>query len=137
VKVAYLVSRFPKLSETFIVDEILALERRGVGIELFSLVRQRERVVHPEAHELARRCHVAAPLSPWLWLAQLAWLTRAQQEFRQALESSPEDWDAKFNYELAGRLAAQLRTAPKREPSTILKLLRPQKESRPDARRIG
>jgi len=68
---------------------------------------------------------------------QLAWLTRAQQEFRQALESSPEDWDAKFNYELAGRLAAQLRTAPKREPSTILKLLRPQKESRPDARRIG
>ena len=68
---------------------------------------------------------------------QLAWLTRAQQEFRQALESSPEDWDAKFNYELAGRLAAQLRTAPKREPKTILKLLRPQKESRPDARRIG
>ena len=40
VKVAYLVSRFPKLSETFIVDEILALERRGVEVELYSLARQ-------------------------------------------------------------------------------------------------
>jgi len=77
VKVAYLVSRFPKVSETFIVDEILALERRGVSVELFALVRQREAVSHPEAAPLTRRCQVASLATPGLWLAQLTWLVRS------------------------------------------------------------
>jgi colanic acid/amylovoran biosynthesis glycosyltransferase len=77
VRVAYLVSRFPKLSETFIVDEILALERLGVEVALYSLARTREPVAHPEARALAHRCRIASPLAPALWLAQLAWLARA------------------------------------------------------------
>jgi len=77
VKIAYLVSRFPKLSETFIVDEILALERRGVEIELFALLREDGPVLQPEAEALRHRCHVASPLSPLLGLAQLLWLARA------------------------------------------------------------
>jgi glycosyltransferase involved in cell wall biosynthesis len=40
-------------------------------------VRERERVSHPEAEALARRCRIASPLSPALWLAQLSWLARA------------------------------------------------------------
>src|SRR5258706_7297657 len=31
--------------------------------------------------------------------AALTWLTRAKEEFRRTLESDPDDWDAKFNYE--------------------------------------
>jgi glycosyltransferase involved in cell wall biosynthesis len=77
VRVAYLVSRFPKLSETFILDEILALERRGLEVELFSLVRHREPVSHPETEPLMKRCTIASPLSPSLWLAQVVWLARA------------------------------------------------------------
>ena len=37
--VIYLVRSWPRLSQTFIVDEVLALERRGVDLALFSLVR--------------------------------------------------------------------------------------------------
>lgn len=77
MKVAYLVSRFPKLSETFIVDEILALERLGVEVALYSLAPTHEPVVQAEARDLAQRCRIASPLSPKLWLAQLAWLVRA------------------------------------------------------------
>jgi glycosyltransferase involved in cell wall biosynthesis len=77
VRIAYLVSRFPKLSETFIADEILALERRGFEVELFALVRQRERVSHRDVEPLAERCRVASPASPGLWLAQASWLARA------------------------------------------------------------
>jgi glycosyltransferase involved in cell wall biosynthesis len=77
VRVAYLVSRFPKLSETFILDEILALERRGVAVELFSLLREREPVAHPEAERLAQRCTVVSAGSPLPWFAQLVWLARA------------------------------------------------------------
>ncbi len=37
LKVAYLVKRYPRYSETFIVNEILAHERAGLSIEIFSL----------------------------------------------------------------------------------------------------
>jgi colanic acid/amylovoran biosynthesis glycosyltransferase len=36
-KVAYVVKRYPRYSETFIVNEILELEKQGVEIEIFSL----------------------------------------------------------------------------------------------------
>lgn len=36
-RVGYVLKRYPRYSETFIVNEILALERRGVEIEIFSL----------------------------------------------------------------------------------------------------
>jgi len=77
VKVAYLVSRFPKVSETFILDEILALERRGFEVELFAFVRERSATAHPEAEQLTARCRVASRLSPALWIAPLFWLVRA------------------------------------------------------------
>ena len=48
-KVAYLVSRFPKLTETFVVYELLALEAMGVAVELYPLLRTRQRLTHPEA----------------------------------------------------------------------------------------
>jgi len=42
VRVAYLVSRFPKISETFILSEMLELEQRGIQIELFPIMREWE-----------------------------------------------------------------------------------------------
>src|SRR4051795_10791622 len=38
-KVAYLMSRFPKITETFILYEILELEQLGMQIEVFPLIR--------------------------------------------------------------------------------------------------
>jgi len=37
LKVGYVTKRYPRFSETFIVNEILALEAAGLGIEIFSL----------------------------------------------------------------------------------------------------
>jgi colanic acid/amylovoran biosynthesis glycosyltransferase len=75
-RVAYLVSRFPKLTETFILYEILELERRGVRVELFPLIREREPVAHPEARELVERAHYSRPWEPEVLAAQLYWLLR-------------------------------------------------------------
>ncbi len=36
-KIAYVVKRYPRFSETFIVNEILAHEKAGLGIDIFSL----------------------------------------------------------------------------------------------------
>ena len=67
-KVAYLVSRFPKITETFILFELLALERQGARVELYPLQRERASVAHPEAEPLVRRAH----FTPWLSPAMLA-----------------------------------------------------------------
>ncbi|MFQ5638058.1 MAG: glycosyltransferase [bacterium] len=57
VKVAYTMSRFPKLTETFILYEILALEKMGLEVELFPLLRERQSVVHQEAEKMLTRAH--------------------------------------------------------------------------------
>ncbi len=52
MRIAYVVSLFPKLSETFILREIVELRRRGHEITIVSLKRRREAVAHAEAEAL-------------------------------------------------------------------------------------
>lgn len=47
-RVIYLVRSWPRLSQTFIINEVLALERRGLRLNIFSLVRSGEQVVQPQ-----------------------------------------------------------------------------------------
>ena len=47
-RIAYVVSRFPKLTETFIYHEILEMQRRGVHVQLYPLLRHVEPVTQPE-----------------------------------------------------------------------------------------
>jgi colanic acid/amylovoran biosynthesis glycosyltransferase len=47
-KIAYLMSRFPHLPETFILREMIELERQGWQIALYPLIRQEIAVIHPE-----------------------------------------------------------------------------------------
>jgi glycosyltransferase involved in cell wall biosynthesis len=56
-------SRFPKLTETFVLYEVLALEELGVQVEIFPLLRQPGHVAHAEARRLADRAHYAPFLS--------------------------------------------------------------------------
>ena len=58
-RIAHIVSRFPKLSETFILDEIIELRRSGLAIDLYSLIRGSEAVSHPQAQELTDELHAA------------------------------------------------------------------------------
>ena len=46
-RIAVVVKGYPRLSETFIAQEILALERRGLEIEVWSLRHPTERAIHP------------------------------------------------------------------------------------------
>ncbi len=81
--VAHLMSRFPKVSETFILNEILGLERLGLRVEVFPLVRERAEVSHPEAAALVARAHYP-PLGTELLAAQLHWLRRAPGRYARA-----------------------------------------------------
>ncbi|MEE8164175.1 MAG: glycosyltransferase, partial [Myxococcota bacterium] len=90
-RVAYVMSRFPKLTETFVLDEILELERNGIAVEVFPLWRERADVVHPEARPIVARAHFTPTLdaailrdnfrcmatTPLLYLRTFATLVRA------------------------------------------------------------
>src|SRR5580658_4707964 len=46
-RVAFVLKGYPRLSETFIAQEILALERRGLAILIVSLRHPTDRKTHP------------------------------------------------------------------------------------------
>ena len=50
--VIYLVHSWPRLSQTFIVNEVLGLQRRGVRLAIVSIVRSGETVVQPEVGQV-------------------------------------------------------------------------------------
>lgn len=70
--VAYVMSRFPKLTETFVLDEILALEARGVRVEVFPLWRERGGPVHPDAVPVVDRAHFTPTLDSTILRDNLA-----------------------------------------------------------------
>jgi len=80
-RLGYLVSRYPKVTETFILREMLELERTGCRIDLFSLQRERQQVVHPEASQLQAEVTFGWPPSPSLLLDQLFWARRAPRRY--------------------------------------------------------
>ena len=63
-KIAYIVSRFPHLPETFILREMITLENLGWQIELYPLIIQRQSVIHEEARPWLKRAHPV----PWFSL---------------------------------------------------------------------
>jgi glycosyltransferase involved in cell wall biosynthesis len=60
-KVAYIMSRFPHLPETFILREMVALEKLGWSIDLFPLILQKQDVIHQQAIPWLDRAH----RTPW------------------------------------------------------------------------
>lgn len=63
MKLAYVMSRFPRVTETFVLQEIVELIRRGFDVELFPLLRERGSVRHPEVAQLLPRAHGGRLLS--------------------------------------------------------------------------
>ncbi|MEZ4524004.1 MAG: glycosyltransferase [Thermomicrobiales bacterium] len=74
--VAYFMSRFPKLSETFILREMLELESSGVTIDVFALVEETGTTVHSELEDLRADRHYSSPGSREVWRDQIYWLRR-------------------------------------------------------------
>jgi tetratricopeptide (TPR) repeat protein len=56
--------------------------------------------------------------------ARVGWIAQAHQEFRKALELAPEDWDAKVNFEMTGKLVSGLQKQPASSTQDMMKLLR-------------
>ena len=72
IEVAYILLRFPYLTETFVAEEIQKIQTSGVKVHLFSLLSPRKGLVHPVSEKLvAQAIYVPSLLSPRLWIAQV------------------------------------------------------------------
>lgn len=85
MKVAYLVSRFPKITETFVLNEMQAVEKQGVTIELYPLRRERTGKTHPEAEAWVRRAHYTPLISLAILRSNLHYLVRTPRQYLRTL----------------------------------------------------
>jgi len=51
MRIGYILLQFPVVSETFIMNELIELINKGQEVYVFSLIRPKEQVVHPEVKE--------------------------------------------------------------------------------------
>jgi glycosyltransferase involved in cell wall biosynthesis len=100
--IAYLMSRFPKLTETFILFELLAVERLGQRVELYPLLRHHEPVSHPEATALIPRAHYEPFLSRAILASQLDAIRRRPRAYFGALAAMLRGTFGSANYFLGG-----------------------------------
>lgn len=64
IRVGYFVDCFPAISETFVLNEIMELTKRGFEVVVFSLERPSVEAKHPGAQEWAEKTHYVASLLP-------------------------------------------------------------------------
>lgn len=62
-KIAYIISRFPTVSETFILYEMIELTKLGMEIDIFPLIHQKGSVIHSEVETIAHKVHYPALFS--------------------------------------------------------------------------
>lgn len=85
LKVAYIMSRFPKLTETFILYEMLAVEKEGVKVEVYPLLREKTEEMHPEAESFVRAAHFQPFISRAILRANLHFLRHKPVEYLRTL----------------------------------------------------
>lgn len=61
-RLAYMMSRFPKITETFILREMVEMRRLGMEVRVYPLQRERTSVVHPEVKDFIPDTH----FTPWI-----------------------------------------------------------------------
>jgi glycosyltransferase involved in cell wall biosynthesis len=87
MKIAYLLKTFPKLSETFILNEILELERQGVDLHIFSLREPSETKMHAGVAEVKAEVTYLRYVPPQAALNRIPF-----ERYVQRLQRSNDRW---------------------------------------------
>jgi glycosyltransferase involved in cell wall biosynthesis len=85
MRIAYMMSRFPRITETFILFEIVELIRQGLDIRVYPLLREQDTVQHPDAEDLMARVQYLPFLSPAILGANLSYLLRRPRVYLRML----------------------------------------------------
>src|SRR4051795_8166854 len=64
LRVAYLLKRYPRLSQTFVLNEMLELERQGIEVVVIARDGSGEAIAHPATKRLRAPVHYLRELEP-------------------------------------------------------------------------
>src|SRR5258708_9825920 len=87
MKIAYVLKTFPKLSETFILNEILELERQGLELHIFSLREPSEAKMHAGVAEVKAGVTYLRYVAPQPALHRIPF-----ERYAQRLQRSNDRW---------------------------------------------
>ena len=96
--VAYTMSRFPKLTETFILYEMIALEEAGVKVMLFPLLKENQPVHHKEVAKWMERAHFYPFINGKIIMANLFYITRKPVTYFKTLWEVLRGTITSFNF---------------------------------------
>src|SRR6266404_4542254 len=74
MKIVYVVNTFPKISETFILNEIVQVQKQGINVEVFAFSDATEDRSHPDVSRVGKITYlqpakrISAVLDHWYWL---------------------------------------------------------------------
>lgn len=109
---AIIVSRFPKFTETFILQELRGLEARGLDFELYSIIHESPEQLQPDAAALDARARYTELRDGQTWAAQWWWLRhhplRYVRTFAAALWISRRPLEALVRAPVVAILAAAM-----------------------------
>jgi glycosyltransferase involved in cell wall biosynthesis len=109
---AVIVSRFPKFTETFILQELRGMEARGLDFELYSIIHETPEQMQPDAVALDDRANYLSWRSREVAAAQLHWLRRSPLNYLRtwwlALRTSFPSRDALVRAPMLVLLAAAM-----------------------------
>ncbi len=110
MRVAYILTQFPTLSETFILNEIVGLEREGIEITLFSLKRPpKGELIQPKAREwIKRTIYPPKKLSLKAFLPHLYFLFTSPANYLRLIRDVP-NLDKKTVFLTACFIAKQIK----------------------------
>jgi colanic acid/amylovoran biosynthesis glycosyltransferase len=101
-RVAYVMSRFPKLTETFVLGEIVAVRALGLRVSIYPILRERQAVVQPEAVPLMAQAHYLPFLSRAILRANLRALRRSPRRYLGTLAAVARGTFGSANYFFGG-----------------------------------
>ena len=103
--VAYIMSRFPKLTETFVLDEIVQLTRNGWDVKIFPLWREPAKLVHDDALTWVATAQFLPMLSWEIIADNVYWMVNQPRRYFSALGCVLSENIVSLRF-LAGGLAA-------------------------------
>ena len=96
MKIAYMMSRFPKITETFVLFEMREIERQGHQVEVYPLQREHTAVIHPEAETYIERAFFTPWISLHITVAHLFFLLKTPDiYFKTLLKLLKANWGSK------------------------------------------
>jgi colanic acid/amylovoran biosynthesis glycosyltransferase len=97
-KVAYIMSRFPTVTETFILYEMLEMQRRGIEVDVYPLMRMREAVQHPGLDAIMPRVHYRPLVSASILRSNWHYLRRRRRAYLKTWMEVLKGTFGCFNY---------------------------------------